>query len=246
MSHALKIAVERAVRPIQAPQETRLRMRQELLAHLEAIHAEEAARGGTEADVLQRTLTRFGPSEELTAELRHSLNWPERYEAWLNSWVARRPSESPLRAAARMAVMAFVLMNALLLLVVVEQTLAANRDAPSVALTVSLATMLAADTFALTWLAVACGDYARCTPTPAWRSPQVWLAGAVGGLVIAASGLILTAAAARGWDLPPRAGGLWGLLAVCTVVGFVGVLELYRREHAREAEWTTLDLTLAE
>lgn len=100
MSDVLKIVVERAVRPLAAPQAVKRRMREDLYALICDIHREESARGH-DAGALERTLARFGPPEQLTRDLQQSLSWHERSEYWLNHWVERRPNESPLGLALR-------------------------------------------------------------------------------------------------------------------------------------------------
>ena len=51
----LKILVERAVRPVRASMSCKLKMREELLAHINAVFDEEAARLHDEQAVLERT-----------------------------------------------------------------------------------------------------------------------------------------------------------------------------------------------
>jgi hypothetical protein len=87
----LMIHVERIVRPVRAMQWRKLRMRRELLLHLQAAFEEERGKGGDEAAALDRAAKRLGDPAELTRELQRSvpliertLLWrtPEKYNGW--------------------------------------------------------------------------------------------------------------------------------------------------------------------
>ena len=54
------VLVERAVRPVLAGPARKLRMREELLAHLTGIYEEELARAGDEAAARAEAVRRFG------------------------------------------------------------------------------------------------------------------------------------------------------------------------------------------
>jgi hypothetical protein len=69
----LKIIVERAVRPLQINTVRKLRMREELLAHLTAVYDAEAEKGGDEHAALERTKRRFGNPDELSGQLQESV-----------------------------------------------------------------------------------------------------------------------------------------------------------------------------
>jgi hypothetical protein len=72
------IAVERAVRPVRAFACRKLRMREELLAHLTAVLDEERSRRGDERAALAAALQRFGDPAGLTRELEASVPALER------------------------------------------------------------------------------------------------------------------------------------------------------------------------
>jgi hypothetical protein len=72
------IHVEEIVRPVRAFASRKLRMRQELLAHLRAAFDEERAAGGDEATALQRAKTRLGEPATLTRTLQESVPRIER------------------------------------------------------------------------------------------------------------------------------------------------------------------------
>jgi hypothetical protein len=99
------VLVERAVRPVQAGPTKLTRMREELLAHLLAIHDEELVRLGDESAARAEAIRRFGDPEALTAELRQSVKWSDRIDGRLNRMYGWRPGESAAIYAARLALL---------------------------------------------------------------------------------------------------------------------------------------------
>jgi hypothetical protein len=97
------VLVERAVRTVQVGPKKLTRMREELLAHLMAIHEEELARLGDESAARAEAIRRFGDPVALTAELQQSVKWNDRIDARLNRIYGWRPGESAARSAARLA-----------------------------------------------------------------------------------------------------------------------------------------------
>ena len=98
----LKILVERAVRPVRASTGRKRKMREELLAHVSAVFAEEAKLGG-ESDALQRTEQRFGNPGELTAQLQESVPFGDYFPWFVETLVGFPARESTLRRAIRHA-----------------------------------------------------------------------------------------------------------------------------------------------
>lgn len=104
---SLKTIVERAVRPVRASLSRKRKMREELLAHVSCVFAEEAERLGDDRAALARTALRFGNSADVTKDLQDSV---PAGDAILRFWEGR-PDESVLRGALRLACVfeAFVL-----------------------------------------------------------------------------------------------------------------------------------------
>jgi hypothetical protein len=98
----LKIAVERAVRPVRATIARKCRMREELLAHLVAIFEEEAAKGGGDEAALDRAKRRFGDSRELSGQIQDSVSRWERFRAMFER-LDPQPGESLWRPAMRLS-----------------------------------------------------------------------------------------------------------------------------------------------
>ena len=96
---ALMVEVERAVRPVQASQARKLRMREELLAHLTTIFEDEAARCGDEQAALDQARKRFGDPRELAKELQQTVPISNRIHYlihYLLEITGFRISDSPL------------------------------------------------------------------------------------------------------------------------------------------------------
>jgi hypothetical protein len=93
----LRKDVERVVRPIRASPKRKNQMREELLAHIEGLLADEKARRGDDVDAVRRARARFGEPGQLTTELQATV---PRWERW--AWVPvpglersrRRPGET--------------------------------------------------------------------------------------------------------------------------------------------------------
>ncbi|OWK34528.1 hypothetical protein [Fimbriiglobus ruber] len=119
----LMVHVERVVRPVRAGPGRKMKMREELLAHLAAIYGEERARFGDDTLALRLAVQRFGDPAELTKELQATVPRVERFlmtplpgtdwERRATRWSQPRPDESSLRHAARVAAVfaGFVLAN---------------------------------------------------------------------------------------------------------------------------------------
>jgi hypothetical protein len=98
----LKIAVERAVRPVRATIARKCRMREELLAHLGAIFEEEAAKVSDEQAALDQAKRRFGDPSELSGQLQESVSRWERFRV-MSERLDPKPGESLWRPAMRLS-----------------------------------------------------------------------------------------------------------------------------------------------
>jgi hypothetical protein len=78
MNRTLMIHVERIVRPVRAGGSRKLRMRRELLSHLEAAHDEERAHGRDETAAIEQAKRRLGSPDHITVELQESVPRIER------------------------------------------------------------------------------------------------------------------------------------------------------------------------
>ncbi|MEO2090084.1 MAG: hypothetical protein ABGY75_11380 [Gemmataceae bacterium] len=113
---AFMTLVERAVRPVLAGPTRKLRMREELLAHLEGVYAEELARLGDEPAARAEAARRFGDPAALTADLQQSVSFRERLDGRINRLFGGHPGEPPVRMAGRAAGLVAVLISGWLVL----------------------------------------------------------------------------------------------------------------------------------
>lgn len=67
--------IERAVRPLPAPQWRRREMREELLRHLRSLYDEERERLGDHESAVRAAIRQLGPADELSRRLRTTLPW---------------------------------------------------------------------------------------------------------------------------------------------------------------------------
>jgi len=90
----LKRFVERVVRPVPADVWHKLRMREELYAHLLDAYQHELRTTDDLVEAQRRAISRMGEPKVLTAELRSTVSWMERWPEWTSQLFARHPSES--------------------------------------------------------------------------------------------------------------------------------------------------------
>jgi hypothetical protein len=126
------VLVERAVRPVCAGPRTKLRMREELLAHLTGIYEAELARLGDEAAARAEAVRRFGDPAALTTELKESVSVGDRIDGWLNMSLGWRAPESSARHTLRLAALLLVYLLPLVLvsLIVTAKGRAADPTVP--------------------------------------------------------------------------------------------------------------------
>jgi hypothetical protein len=107
----LMVAVERVVRPMRAEPRRKMKMRQELLAHLTSAYEEARARLGNDDAAREEAVRRFGNPADLTRELQASVPIHERVlftplpgTKWLTALerkMERKLSEPPSHSVAR-------------------------------------------------------------------------------------------------------------------------------------------------
>lgn len=97
------VLVERAVRPVAAGPKWKLRMREELLAHLDGVYQEELARLGDGTAARAEAVRRFGDPAALTADLQRSVSFRDRLDGRLDRLFGWRPGEPGALFAGRLA-----------------------------------------------------------------------------------------------------------------------------------------------
>lgn len=246
MTNELMITVERVVRPLRAAEETRFRLRNELLAHIQAIHAEELAAVDDASAALRRTIRRFGQPDDLRQELQHSLTWSDRFTGWMSRCFLRQRGESPVRFGGRAA----LLMLGYILLVpvvnLVPMLLTGQRPAGVPVELLGLIGMLIMDAFVLGWLSAEIHDRCCTLSRPIFRQPSVWLSALMAGAWVLGLGLSLQRVISVDSHITTHVVRIWLLIGVGVTLGFVGILFLYARDWQRRAPWEMLDLNSVE
>lgn len=243
----LMAITERVVGPVPACHRRKMRMRREMLQHVEDVYHEQLELGMNPSCALARTRERFGDPNYLTAELASSVPAFEGFSHRLNRWLERRHGDSALRFGIRSAVRFGLLMFVVLMLPYAAMYLggwvlqranewpATNEFFPLIMVKVSL--LFAANTFAMTW-------------TGAWvvdsclrRGNEVsWGAMALGGITVTLA-LFVTMIAVLTWNgigkpdiLQQTAGSL-----ISGLVIFPVVLWLILAERREAIPWERLN-----
>jgi len=240
----LMILVERVVRPLPIPLSRQKRLRTELLQHLQAIYAEELARGDDAVAALTRTEQRFGDSGSLTTELQRTVRRWEPWECWLERCQAQRPAESAWRFVQRvMGRFVFIVATLMLLLMLDHHFFGTERLS-----VLKLQVGAAALTFLTLWLG--CFLLFGLQMGIEWERPRRrW-----SRMIPLSLGLVIS------WPLSLAvmmwlAGGHWSDYSIplissiaggcLSVVGGALVGVLYRRESLYRREWAELEINAA-
>ncbi len=238
--------VEQAVRPVCADISSKMKMREELYGHAEEIYRDELQRDGNESTAIARAVARMGDPAELRTELQATISWPERWCAYFSSFFVRRPGESRLHSAFRIAwISALVISLEMFPLLMFEamDILSWNfRGKFLVRLVPTLISLVAINGFVFTLLGSTLVDHLQAGFVG--RRTMV----ACFGMAFAASLALLTTGAAftlalcgdvaSVQALMPR----WYALAVVAAFGSVVICWLSAKEKRRSHEWLTLEL----
>lgn len=246
----LMIAVERVVRPVRAEPRRKMKMRQELLAHLTSAYEEGKTRLGNESLALEEAVRRFGKPKELTRDLQASVPVYERLffaplpgTKWLTALERKMESklnEPPSRSVVRWLWLWFLVVGALAVgpaIIIYES----RYDAVSAAM-------------ALGWLATAAGMFAvsllgaaaACRALSGSLTVKAVLRASLFAFLTVATPSLVTAAMLH-WilDLPIHFGGQ----IAGVVVGSLLILALsfgvrYQAAAKRSRlEWTSLEIS---
>jgi hypothetical protein len=248
----LMIAVERAVRPVRAEPRRKMKMRQELLAHLTSAYEEALSRLGNEDSAREEAVRRFGNPTDLTRELQASVPFYERVlftpvpgTKWLTALercLQSKEGESPSRRAMRWLLHWFLSLAALLCLLwgpalVIYQS---RHDAASA--------VMAAEWFAGTGgmlgVFLLCAYATYLALSGSLRGTAILRATVFAGLALGIPSVGGAALAYGMLDLPIRYGSIAGMAGA----GFVLLLgasfaaRFYEAAQRRREEWTKLEI----
>ncbi len=244
--HDLKIYVERAVRPVVAENSTKIKMREELFAHVQDVYEQELKRLGDQQAAVARTVERMGEPAELTAELQSSISRLERFEAHYNAWFARRAGETRLRHALRLSLLHLFFISLLIGVVMlarlpeIVQWTAQGRFL--VGFSVSYVLLFSAIGVVFVFLGGAFRDQWEAGFAGA-RSVVVCLGIlTVASLSVLASGWGVTYAVTFDVESAWSTLSKWWLLSAMTGPAFIAITYLSVAERRRSREWLSLEI----
>ena len=151
---ALRVVVERVVRPVRVSDVRKLRMREELLDHLTAVYEEELGRLGDEGAALTRATERFGVPGDLTEELQRSVSWFA-FVGYVSDQYRFRPDESLLKFGLRHLVLGFATMSGASMLVIPLACLGGRGHEAGIFVHVMLVMVLFSGGFSFSFAALA-------------------------------------------------------------------------------------------
>lgn len=147
------IHVERVVRPIEAMDHHKDRMREELLAHLQASYEQERAKLNDDALAARKAIAGLGDPEQLRTEMQDSVSRRERFQARIEKLFNWRAPEPAWRYTLRSGAFVFALFLPLIPIALLE-LLAFGQEAMVVALqlTLGMGLLTGVNVFVLGWL----------------------------------------------------------------------------------------------
>ncbi|TWT74495.1 hypothetical protein Pla123a_33180 [Posidoniimonas polymericola] len=242
----LKRFVERAVRPVRSETMHKLRLREELYAHLQDAYQQECNAGREPEEAQRRSIARMGDPAELTAQMQSTISVRERWAAWVNDRLGRARGESPERGARRVAwAMAWQMTMIEVVLVLMESSCLTHWDARVVVaarLMTALTLGMSVGAYLLTMLSLRFIDResAEPRPYPSVSTSLLFLASAAA--VIFALGAVTHALAAWGpFDLWPATARWLGASAGGSMVA-LGASLMAAREKRQLEPWLELEI----
>lgn len=259
---ALKICVERTVRPVTASETRKDRMREELLRHLTDIYEQELAGCGDEEAARSAAVRRFGDTGELTRELQQSVPTWERFfwqrlrlfqfldSAAQLSIRRAKAGESPETSSAR-TMAAFMLLGtagvAVAIVCLAVFRMSSLKEYPPLAeLRILIGCAMCGVLAGVVWFCpvavLGLGDALVGKPE-SWRATlRAAVFAATTALLLFAAGLPFLLLAQRGNLYEGRHVYVLALAAVVAHLALGVLLRLVARDARRHAEWGRLDL----
>ncbi len=242
----LNIYVERAVRPVVAENSTKIKMREELFAHVHDGFQQESKRLNDRQAAVAQTVERMGDPAALTAELQASVSRLEQFSARYDAWFGRRAGETRLRHALRLSTLHLILVS--LLMGVVSLTKIPDiaqwtaRGQFFLGFSVGYMLLFSANGF----LFVLLGGVFRDQWEAGFSQPRSVLLClfilVVASLSVLVTGWGLTYAVTfdvgSAWSTLPK----WWLLSAITAPAFIAVTYLSVSERRHSREWLSLEI----
>ena len=250
----LMVHVERAVRPVRAGPARKLKMRQELLAHLSGIYDEELAHHGDPAAARAEALRRFGDPAALTGELQDSVPSAERVLharvpgvnrlSVLQRLSARRPGESDTRYAVRSAVWQGVLLTSAGALAAVMRAAGSGwtLDRSEWGVMAGCLAVLAVVNSTFLFLVAAMGRAVSGDLGPAALGRAVACA-AVGIAVTTASAPVSLRLLFGDGPYPPHSTARGTVVLAVVLIVLAALIRFQATKNRRQAEWMALEIS---
>jgi hypothetical protein len=245
-SHALKVFVERAIRPVRAESCTKLRLREELYAHARDVYESELIPATSSQIALERTLARLGDPAALTKDYQAAVPRMERLEAWIGERYARRAGETKKHFAVRVTIDHVVILGVLLGLSMLLRSdqLAdwAGKGQVVLRMCLGLWVIYSINAFVFTLLGCTMLDQFSTDSHFAQRAIRLLPLMVIAGLMMTVSGWGLTYAATVDPAAAWRVLRCWFPLIVLVPPGCVIVAWLTDRESRRARDWLSLEI----
>jgi hypothetical protein len=238
------VHVERIVRPIQAMDDRKDRMREELLAHLTATYEVEVARQGDAVLARSRAIASLGEPERLRQELQETVSrggrWKAQFERLFN-WHAPEPAWKYTLRAGVFSGLSILLLLPLVLLSSLR--FGAQPALEALRLLVPLAALIGVNVFVLGYLYFKMRDALLGAP---WTK-RSWAR--VGGCVLASSLTVEASLLFFLWNVSGDIESDLGLFAarslICLALPLIGVWVAWSRgpQEIRHAMWECLEIS---
>lgn len=238
--HALRVFVERVVRPIRAQETTKLRMRRELYAHAVDAYADEAASPLRGAHVVEQTLRRLGEPVALAAGLQASVRPSERWAAAVDRAVRRQAGEPKWRHALRLGAIGVGVMTLMAVPAMVIGGSSPRAASAAWFLVALTAWFGAAMTFGA-WFGDAVRDHLARGGRRAWILAWGCAAAGAGALLVPGWFFVFVISGGRLFDATQPYWN-WVLLAGLFAPASLALAWLDLRERRGLDEWLALDL----
>ena len=247
---ALRRQVECVVRPLEAEFERKMRIREELLALLEQIYAEELVRTNNLARednaraAIERTLQRFGEPQSLTTEIQSTVPRHEVWATWLDRRLARLPAASTHMTAGRLALVMLLMLAACTaiaegLLLIVRGS---GLDFMQMKMLLALAGLLTINTFGIAWLGEWFCRSVEQTSGPIWRVPRLWLSAILAISLLALTGIGMMSLVGGTTRDFVWAAHHWLTMSPLAAVVYLGVALLVASQRRRIWPWKQLEI----
>jgi hypothetical protein len=243
---ALKVFVERAIRPVLAEASSKLRMREELFAHACDVYEAELKHAPSPQAALERTFARLGDPAALTKDYQSAVSRLERASTWLGNRFERRAGESRVHFALRITIDQAIVVGLLLghtLLIRIDQVIDGTNDGQVLLrMSIGIWAVYVVNSLVLSILACTMRDLFVTESRLADRAIRLLPLLAAVSLMMLFSGWSLTYIATSDPVAAWRVLWFWIPMMILAPPGCMIAAWLAAREYCRSRDWITLKL----